>query len=80
MKPHVAETPINAREAAVAAGLALSTFLKQVAAERMPAPFYPAPRAPRWYPSEIKAALEATRARPVEAKEARRHTRLNLPK
>jgi hypothetical protein len=49
-----------------------------VAARRLPRPLYPLPRAPRWRRSELRAALEATRALPAEAKAARRAARLGL--
>jgi len=32
----------------------------------MPPPVYPAPRSPRWFTSEIKAAVLRTRALPME--------------
>lgn len=66
----------DAQSAAAYAGVGLPTWWKMVAAGRMPSPFYPAPRAPRWDLDEIDRALEATRARPAEAKAARRAARL----
>jgi hypothetical protein len=42
----------------------------------LPAPVYPAPRAPRWWRSRLCAAIDATAALPVEAKEQRRQARL----
>lgn len=68
----------DAQTAADYAGVALPTWWKAVAAGRMPAPYYPAPRAPRWDLAEIDAALAATRALPAEAKEARRRVALGL--
>ena len=62
--------------AADVCGLSLPAFWRAVAAGRLPAPLYPAPRAPRWRRSELLAALEATRALPAEAKAARRAARL----
>jgi hypothetical protein len=43
---------------------------------RLPAPVYVAPRAPRWFRSELIAALEATRALPRDAAAARRAARI----
>lgn len=74
---HVPPDPLlTAEEAAADCGVALPTFWRGVAAGRLPAPLYPAPRAPRWRRSELHAALEATRAKPAEAKAARRAAKL----
>jgi predicted DNA-binding transcriptional regulator AlpA len=54
----------------------VATVHKQVNEGRLPAPVYVAPRAPRWFRSELIAALEATRALPREARAARRAARL----
>ena len=62
--------------AAAEVGLSLPAFWKAVASARLPAPLYPAPRAPRWRVSELRAALEATRAMPRDAMMARRAARL----
>lgn len=67
---------LPAELAAAEVGLSLPAFWKGVASKRLPAPFYPAPRAPRWRRSELKAALEATRALPCDAMMARRAARL----
>jgi hypothetical protein len=56
--------------------LSLPAFWRAVAGGRLPSPVYPAPRAPRWYVSEIRAALAGTRALPAEAKASRRAARL----
>ena len=69
---------LTAREGAAEARLSLAAFWRAVAARRLPRPLYPLPRAPRWRRSELRAALEATRALPAEAKAARRATRLGL--
>ncbi len=61
-----------AKESAEEARLSLPAFWRGVADGRLPAPVYPAPRAPRWYRSELREAIRATRARPAEAKAARR--------
>ena len=73
--PHTSDL-LTAERAAEAVGLSLAALWRAVAANRLPAPVYPAPRAPRWYRHELHAALEATRARPREAMEARRSAKL----
>lgn len=62
---------LAANSARLEAGLSTPAFWRAVAVGRLPAPFYPAPRAPCWRRSEIRAALEATRALPADAKAAR---------
>jgi predicted DNA-binding transcriptional regulator AlpA len=63
---------LTAKDAAQEAGLSLPGFWKAVDAARLPQPFYPASRAPRWRRSEIIAAVESTRARPRDQKMTRR--------
>lgn len=70
------EAPVPAKVAAQAAGLSIPGFWKAVAEGRLPAPVYPLPRAPRWYVSEFRTALAATRALPAEAKAERRAAKL----
>ena len=72
-----AELPLDAETAAPVAGLSLGAFWRAVAAGRMPAPVYPMPRAPRWYASEIRHAMEATRCLPRNQAAARRLARMN---
>jgi predicted DNA-binding transcriptional regulator AlpA len=67
---------IEAKAAAEAAGLSLAAFWRSVESGRLPAPVYPASRAPRWYLSEIYEALEATRQKPRDALTARRAAKL----
>ena len=67
---------LTADQAAVETGLSLPGFWRAVAEKRLPAPFYPASRAPRWRLSELRAALEATRMLPCDAKGARRQRKL----
>lgn len=67
---------LTAERAAEAVGLSLAALWRAVAAGRLPAPVYPAPKAPRWYRHELHTALEATRALPREAMAARRSARL----
>lgn len=75
---HLSPDPVlTAESAAAEVGLSLPAFWRAVGVGRLPAPFYPAPRAPRWRRSELLAALEATRALPREAMEARRQARID---
>jgi len=67
---------LTAPEAAESVGLSIAAFWRGVASGRLPAPVYPAPKAPRWRRSELLAALEATRALPREAMAARRAAKL----
>jgi predicted DNA-binding transcriptional regulator AlpA len=71
-----ADPLLTAKLSAAEVGLSLPAFWRAVGAERLPAPIYPAPRAPRWRRSELHTALEATRALPARAKAARRAARL----
>ncbi len=67
--------PLTAEASAETVGLSLPAFWRAVAAGRLPAPVYPAPRAPRWFADELLTALEATRALPREQMAARRSAR-----
>jgi predicted DNA-binding transcriptional regulator AlpA len=67
---------LPARDAADEVGLSLAGFWRAVAAGRLPAPVYPAPKSPRWRASELRAALEQTRALPREAMARRRAAKL----
>lgn len=62
---------LNAKDAAQEVGISLPAFWKSVDAGRLPRPFYPASRAPRWSRSELLRALEMTRARPRDQKATR---------
>lgn len=68
------DPPLPPKQAADAAGLSLVAFWRAVRDERLPKPVYPAVRAPRWYGSEIRAALQKTRMAPTEALDQRRKT------
>jgi predicted DNA-binding transcriptional regulator AlpA len=68
---------LPAREAAEEVGLSLAGFWRAVARGRLPAPVYPSPKSPRWRASELRAALEATRALPREAMARRRAAKLH---
>lgn len=63
---------LMAEEAAAETGRALSTFWGDVKRGVLPAPFYVTPRAPRWRQSELRAAVDATRAgeRPADLQSA----------
>jgi hypothetical protein len=64
---HIPADPLlDATAAAVEADLSLSAWWQAVASGRMPLPCYPTPRSPRWFASEIKAAVLRTRALPME--------------
>ncbi len=76
MAPPPATELLTAEQAADLMGLSLAAVWRAVAADRLPAPVYPAPRAPRWYRHELHAALEATRQKPREAMAARRSAKL----
>lgn len=76
MLNHSEDPLVTAEEGAAQVGLSLSAFWRAVASQRLPAPFYPLPRAPRWRVSELRAALEATRALPSEAMATRRAAKL----
>jgi predicted DNA-binding transcriptional regulator AlpA len=70
------ECLLDARESAGVVGVCLSGFWRAVAQGRLPPPVYPLPKAPRWFPSELRAAVEATRALPAQQKLKRRAARL----
>jgi predicted DNA-binding transcriptional regulator AlpA len=63
---------LTAEEAASEVHLSLAAFWRNVQAGRLPQPFYPATRAPRWRRSELHTALDRTRALPAEQKASRR--------
>jgi hypothetical protein len=69
-------THATAKEAAAVSWLSLPAFWKNVGSGRLPAPSYPAPRCPRWWLSQLRAAIDATACLPFEAKEQRRQARL----
>jgi predicted DNA-binding transcriptional regulator AlpA len=68
--------PLLAKDAAAAVGISLAAFWRAVRDGRLPQPVYPLPRAPRWFRSELRAALQHHRMSPVAAKEQRRMRRL----
>lgn len=73
------ETPsriLTAKAARELVGLSENAWWVAVRNGRFPAPFYPCPRAPRWFEHEVLAALEATRALPRENLAARRAEKL----
>jgi predicted DNA-binding transcriptional regulator AlpA len=74
---YICDDPLlNPRDSAAEVGLSEPGFWKAVAEERMPRPLYPLPKAPRWRRSELRAAVEATRALPAQQKLKRRTARL----
>jgi predicted DNA-binding transcriptional regulator AlpA len=59
---YVPDDPLlMAREAAAELGIGLSTLYRDVAAGRLPQPYYLTPRAPRWRRSELRAVVAARR-------------------
>jgi len=71
--------PLPPKQAAQEVGLSIAAFWRAVAAGRLPAPVYPSPRTPRWFRSELRSALEATRALPASQKIARRNAKAPPP-
>ena len=67
---------LTAQQSAAEVGLSLPGLWKAVSDGRLPAPFYPAVRAPRWRRSELLSALENTRALPRDQMNARRLARI----
>jgi len=67
---------LDARESATEVGLSEPGFWKAVQGGRMPPPYYPLSRAPRWRRSELHAAVAATRALPADQKARRRAAKL----
>jgi predicted DNA-binding transcriptional regulator AlpA len=67
---------LTADAAARLLNISLASLWRAVAADRLPNPVYPAARAPRWYQSELLAAVEKTRAMPREAMAERRRAKL----
>jgi predicted DNA-binding transcriptional regulator AlpA len=53
-------------------GVHVASVWGAVAAGRLPPPFYPLPRTPRWCKDELRKAVERTRALPRDAMAARR--------
>ena len=76
MKSPADDSALCLKKTAAFLGVDVSTVWKGVNEGRLPAPVYAAPRAPRWFRSELIAALEATRALPRDAAAARRAARL----
>jgi predicted DNA-binding transcriptional regulator AlpA len=75
MSPDDSDALLTAEAAAREVGLSIPSLWRGVASGRLPQPFYPAPKAPRWRRSELRSALEATRAMPREQMAARREAR-----
>ena len=65
------ELPLDAKSSALTVGLSLAGFWRAVRHGRLPSPVYPLPKAPRWYPSELRAASMKTRALPANQAAAR---------
>jgi predicted DNA-binding transcriptional regulator AlpA len=67
---------LDATESAKVVKLSKPAFWKAVRDLRLPAPVYPAPRAPRWLRGELRMAALATRAMPAVQMAARRQKKL----
>jgi hypothetical protein len=67
---------LTAREAADFLNLSIAAFWRNVCSRRLPLPVYPAPRAPRWWRSQLREAVNRTQSLPAEAKAERRKTKL----
>jgi predicted DNA-binding transcriptional regulator AlpA len=67
---------LTAKESASEVRLSVPGFWRAVSSGRLPQPVYPMARAPRWFRSELRAAIELTRAMPREQKQARRTARI----
>ena len=66
---YVPDDPLlTAAEAAAERGQAISTFWRDVGAERVPPAYYISPRCPRWRRSELRAGIDACRALPRGAR------------
>src|SRR5438045_2702176 len=72
----VVDQPLTAKRSAIEVGLSLPAFWKAVAAGRLPQPVYPLPRAPRWFRSELREAMLATRSIPREQMARRRAAKI----
>lgn len=70
------DPPLVAKQAAEVVGLSLAAFWRAVSVGRLPRPYYPLPRAPRWFRSDLLAAMQATRELPSRQKDMRRLARL----
>lgn len=70
------EYPVGKKEGMRITGTSSSTFERCINDGSFPLPFYPSPRVRRWWPSELRAAVDSRRMLPREAKEARRQARL----
>jgi len=69
-------TLMTAEAAADFLRISKAAFWRAVAAGRLPAPVYPAARAPRWYSEELISALHATRNKPKDQMALRRSVKI----
>jgi predicted DNA-binding transcriptional regulator AlpA len=77
--PPFDERPVDARRAREIVSdppMSSPTFSRGVRDGWLPQPVYVGPKMPRWWPSELRAAINARRMSPREAKEVRRLARL----
>ena len=67
---------LTAKESADFVNLSIAAFWRNVCNRRLPPPVYPAPRAPRWWQSRLRDAVNRTEALPADAKAERRAVKL----
>jgi predicted DNA-binding transcriptional regulator AlpA len=70
------EPLLTVKEVAAYLGITEVGVYLGISGGRIPPPFYPLSRSPRWRKAEIDAALEATRQMPAAARAERRQTRI----
>jgi predicted DNA-binding transcriptional regulator AlpA len=69
---------LRAKDAAAFCGISLPSFWRAVSEERLPSPFYPSLRSPRWSKSDLAAALRQTQQLPRLAATSRRASAVRL--
>lgn len=74
--PADANRAMTVQDVAEYMNVTIPTVYRAIAEGRIPQPFYPASRAPRWHRADLDAALAATRLLPRDAKVQRRNARL----
>lgn len=77
--PSSDERPVDATRARAIVSdppMSAPTFNRGVRDGWLPRPVYVAPKMPRWWPSELRDAINRRRMLPREAKEERRQARL----
>ena len=70
------DQPLDLNQTAAFFDVSVVSIWRMVRDERIPRPFYPRPRAPRWLKGELREARERMRMTPTEAKAAHRASKL----